>query len=91
MQALGVLDRLSPELAALPYIDELRKELTQRIKTEPRTEGSDMVPLFIEMEYPYVNGKPVSLSSVVNDPNNRYVLVDFGLLGVPDAWKPCLN
>ncbi|MCR4849360.1 MAG: AhpC/TSA family protein [Bacteroidales bacterium] len=76
-QALGVLDRLSPELAALPYIDELRKELTQRIKTEPRTEGSDIVPLYIEMEYPDVNGKPVSLSSVVNDPNNRYVLVDF--------------
>ena len=77
VQALGVLDRLSPELAALPYIDELRKELTQRIKTEPRTEGSDIVPLFIDMEYPDVNGKPVSLSSVVNDPNNRYVLVDF--------------
>ncbi len=76
-QALGVLDRLSPELAALPYIDELRKELTQRIKTEPRTEGSDIIPLFIDMEYPDVNGKPVSLSSVVNDPNNRYVLVDF--------------
>jgi thiol-disulfide isomerase/thioredoxin len=77
VQALGVLDRLSPELAALPYIDELRKELTQRIKTEPRTEGSDMVPLFIDMEYPDVNGKPVSLSSVVNDPSNSYVLVDF--------------
>lgn len=77
VQALGVLDRLSPELAALPYIDELRKELTQRIKTEPRTEGSDIVPLFIEMEYPDVNGNPVSLSSVVNDPSNRYVLVDF--------------
>lgn len=76
-QALGVLDRLSPELAALPYIDELRKELTQRIKTEPRTEGSDIVPLFIDMEYPDVNGKPISLSSVVNDPSNRYVLVDF--------------
>ena len=77
VQALGVLDRLSPELAALPYIEELRKELTQRIKTEPRTEGSDIVPLYIEMEYPDVNGKPVSLSSVVNNPNNRYVLVDF--------------
>jgi len=77
VQALGVLDRLSPELASLPYIDELRKELTQRIKTEPRTEGSDIVPLFIDMEYPDVNGKPISLSSVVSDPSNRYVLVDF--------------
>ena len=77
VQALGVLDRLSPELAALPYIDELRKELTQRMKTEPRTEGSDIVPLYIDMEYPDVNGKSISLSSVVNDPNNRYILVDF--------------
>jgi thiol-disulfide isomerase/thioredoxin len=77
VQALGVLDRLSPELAALPLIDELRKELTQRIKTEPRVEGSDIVPLFIDMEYPDVNGKPISLNSVVNDPSNRYVLVDF--------------
>ena len=77
VQALDVLDRLSPELAALPYIEELGKELTQRIKTEPRTEGSDIVPLFIDMEYPDVNGKSISLSSVVNDPSNRYVLVDF--------------
>ena len=77
VQALGVLDRLLPELAALPYIDELRKELTQRMKTEPRTEGSDIVPLYIDMEYPDVNGKSISLSSVVNDPNNRYILVDF--------------
>ena len=77
VQALGVLDRLSPELAKLPYIAELRKELTQRIKTEPRTESSDIVPLYIEMEYPNVNGKSISLSSVVNDPSNRYVLVDF--------------
>ena len=77
VQALGVLDRLSPELAALPYVGELRKELTQRIKTEPRSEGSDIVPLYIEVEYPDVNGKPISLSSVVNNPNNRYVLVDF--------------
>ena len=77
VQALGVLDRLSPELAALSYIDELRKVLKQRIKTEPRAEGSDIVPLYIEMEYPDVNGKPVSLSSVVNDPSNSYVLVDF--------------
>ena len=68
VQALDVLDRLSPELAALPYIEELRKELTQRIKTELRTEGCDIVPLFIDMEYPDVNGKSISLSSVVNAP-----------------------
>ena len=69
-QALGVLDRLSPELAALPYINELREELTRRMKTEPGGK-------YIDIEYPDVNGNPISLSSVVNNSNNRYVLVDF--------------
>ena len=69
-QALDVLDRLSPELAELPYIDELREVLTRRMKTE-------LGGKYIDMEYPDVNGNPVSLSSVVNNPDNRYVLVDF--------------
>ena len=64
-QALGVLDRLSPELAGLEYVAGLRVELAQRMKTEPRTEGSDIVPLYIDMNYPDV------------DAANRYVLVDF--------------
>ena len=32
-----------------------------------------------------------NLSSVVDDPSNRYVLVVFGPLGVTHAWKSCLN
>ena len=77
VKALSALDRLSPELAKKPYVAKLREELTRRVKTEPRTEGSDAIPLFIDMTYPDVNGKPVSLSSVVKNPANRYVLVDF--------------
>ena len=76
-KALRVLDHLSPDLAKKPFIAELREELTRRMKTEPRAEGSDIVPVFIDMEYPDVDGKPVSLSSIVNLPSNRYVLVDF--------------
>ena len=69
-QGLQALDRLLPELAELPFVAELKEELTRRLKTEP---GG----MYIEMEYPDVDGNPISLSSVVNNPANRYVLVDF--------------
>jgi thiol-disulfide isomerase/thioredoxin len=69
-QALEALDRLSPELAKLDFVAEFRDELTRRMKTEVGEK-------YIDMEYPDVNGKTISLSSVVNNPSNRYVLVDF--------------
>ncbi|MCR4825632.1 MAG: AhpC/TSA family protein [Bacteroidales bacterium] len=75
-EALGILDRLMPELAEKQYVAELREELTRRIKTEPAPEG--IKPnYFIDMTYPDATGKPVSLKSVVNNPANRYVLLDF--------------
>ena len=69
-QMLDVLDRLTPELANLDFVAEFRDDLTRRLKTEA---GG----MYIDMEYPDVDGNPISLSSVVNNPNNRYVLVDF--------------
>ena len=76
IEALGILDRLTPELAEIPYVDELREELTRRAKTEPAPE--DSTPnYFIDMTYCDAEGNPVSLSSVVNHPDNRYVLLDF--------------
>ena len=77
LNALSALDRLSPDLSKKPFVEQLREELTRRVRTEPRTEGSDIIPLFIDMSYPDVNGKAVSLSSVVQNPDNRYVLIDF--------------
>ena len=75
-EALGILDRLMPELAEKQYVAELREELTRRLKTEPAPEGSKP-NYFIDMTYPDATGKPVSLKSVVNNPANRYVLLDF--------------
>lgn len=69
-QMLGVLDRLTPELANLDFVAEFREDLIRRLNTEA---GG----MYIDMEYPDVDGNPISLSSVVNNPNNRYVLVDF--------------
>ena len=69
-QALRALERLSPELAKLDFVTEFKDELTRRLKTEAGNK-------YVDMEYPDVNGKQIRLSSVVNNPNNRYVLVDF--------------
>lgn len=76
-QALSALNRLSPELAGKQYVVELKEVLSNRMRTEPRAEGSDFIPIFIDMKYPDANGKMVSLSSVVNNPQNRIVLLDF--------------
>ena len=70
VEMLDVLNRLTPELAQLPYVEQLRAEATQRLKTEA---GGT----YIDMKYPDLNGDTISLSSVVNNPANRYVLVDF--------------
>lgn len=76
IKSLGVLDRLAPDVAGIPYISELREELARRAKAEPAPEGSEP-NYFIDMTYPDMDGKMVSLSSVVNDPATRYVLLDF--------------
>ena len=69
-QGLDALDRLSPELTNLDFVAELRERLTRRLKTE-------VGGMYIDMEYPDVDGNPISLSSVVNNPKNHYVLLDF--------------
>lgn len=74
--SLDILNRLSPDLAAKPSIPNLREKLTQRCKTEPAPEGSEP-NYFIDMTYPDADGNPISLSSVVSNPDNRYVVLDF--------------
>lgn len=76
-QGLVVLDRLSEDLAAKPYVAEFRETLTRRARTEPAPEGSDTPNIFIDMEFPDIDGNLISLSSVVNNPANRYILLDF--------------
>ena len=77
VQGLVVLDRLSADIAAKPYVTEFRETLTRRAKTEPAPEGSESPNLFIDMEFPDIDGNLISLSSVVSNPANRYILLDF--------------
>ncbi len=76
-QALDVLSRLTPELAERDYVEEKTEELTRRMRTEPGSGTEDSAHTFIDMEYQDAEGNPVSLSSVVGNPKNRYVLLDF--------------
>ena len=77
VQGLGALDRLSGDLAETPHVAELRETLTRRARTEPAPEGSASPNCFIDMEFPDIDGNLISLSSVVDNPANRYVLLDF--------------
>lgn len=83
-ETLGALEKLSPELAHLPFVENLKEELSLLVKTEPR---ADYQPHYTDLEYADVTGNPVSLKSVVENPKNRYVLLDFWA-----TWcRPCVR
>ena len=71
------IERLSDEYKSLEKTKQLKTQLEGRVMTEPQVEGSDIVPYYIDFTQTDLNGKPLSLKSVVEDPANRYVLVDF--------------
>ncbi|MBR5018237.1 MAG: TlpA family protein disulfide reductase, partial [Bacteroidales bacterium] len=84
-RASEILDRLSPDLAKTykKYISTLKKSLARRAKAAERKEKAleEEVNLvgqhFIDMEYPDVDDIPVRLSAVVDNPENRFVILDF--------------
>ena len=71
------IGKLSDEYKSLEKTIQLKTQLEGRMMTEPQVEGSDIVPYYIDFTQNNLNGKPLSLKSVVEDPANRYVLVDF--------------
>ena len=71
------IGKLSDEYRSLEKAIQLKTQLEGRMMTEPQVEGSDIVPYYIDFTQTDLNGKPLSLKSVVEDSANRYVLVDF--------------
>ncbi len=76
-ELLKELATLPAELQALPMAESMKASAERKFKTEPQVEGSDYVPYYIDIVQPNTKGEEVSLKSVVENKNNRYVLLDF--------------
>ena len=74
---LDEVEKLSEKYKSLVKTKQLKTQLEGRVMTEPQVEGSDIVPYYIDFTQNDLSGNPLSLKSVVENPANRYVLVDF--------------
>ena len=84
-RASEILNSLSQDQAKdyKKYIATMKKRWARRAKAEERRKDADEKGMnllhqqYIDMEYPDVDDNRISLSSIVANPANRYVILDF--------------
>lgn len=76
-EILNCLKSMPDEIKNMHFVKSNMEKCERRIRTEPQAVGCEIIPYYIDMEYPDASGNPVSLKSVVENPKNRYVLLDF--------------
>ena len=59
------------------HAQEVQEYLYRLAWVYPQTEGSDIIPTFIDITYPDKNGNSVSLESIIRNADNKIVLLDF--------------
>lgn len=77
VELLKYFETLTESLKSSDHAKEVQEYLYRLARVYPQSEGSDIIPKFIDITYPDKNGNSVSLESIIRSTDNKVVLLDF--------------